>query len=135
MMMRYLATYAATLLVLAVLDFVWLGFIAKPLYQKGIGHLMAADPNFAAALLFYVLFPVGILLFAVLPQSIGDWRGSMVAAAVFGFFCYATYGLTNLATLKSWPTMLVFTDIAWGVLLTTLCAAAGKYVWGLWSAP
>ncbi len=120
-----LAAYAAALIAMAVLDALWLGFIAKPLYQQGIGHLMAEKPNLPVALLFYLLFPIGLMVFAVQPDR--AWRETLAAAAMFGFFTYATYDLSNLATLKGWPVGLAAIDIAWGVFISTACAAAAKF--------
>ena len=120
-----LAAYAAALVVMAVLDALWLGFIAKPLYQQGIGHLIADKPNLMAALVFYLVFPVGLLVFAVQPDR--AWGATLIAAALFGFFTYATYDLSNLATLKGWPVGLVVIDIAWGCAISTACGAAAKW--------
>ena len=128
-MIRYIACYAATLIVMVALDLLWLGVIAKPLYQQGIGHLMAASPNVAVAILFYAVFPLGLMVFALVPhESAAEWRKTLVAAALFGLFTYATYDLTNLATLKDWPVRLSIFDILWGVFVSTVSAAAGKAV-------
>ena len=90
-MRRLLAAYAATMITMLAIDLLWIGVIAKPLYQAGIGHLMAAQPNLAVALLFYLLFPLGLMLFAVLPGAGGDWGRTLATGALFGFFAYATY--------------------------------------------
>ena len=121
-----LAGYAAALVAMAVLDALWLGFIAKPLYQQGIGHLMADKPNLPVALLFYLLFPVGLMVFVVQPNR--AWTDTLPAAAMFGFFTYATYDLSNLATLKGWPMSLAAMDVAWGCLISTASAGAAKFV-------
>ncbi len=125
-MTKYLSAYAATMITMLAIDLLWLGVIAKPLYQAGIGHLMAAQPNLAAAVLFYLLFPLGLLLFAVLPSAAGGWGKTLATGALFGFFAYATYDLTNLATLKAWPLGLSLIDMAWGSLVSALASAAGK---------
>ena len=125
-MSRFLAAYAATMITVLAIDLLWIGVIAKPLYQAGIGHLMAAQPNLVAALLFYLLFPLGLMLFAVLPGAGGAWGRTVATGALFGFFAYATYDLTNLATLKDWPLSLSLIDIAWGSLVSALASAAGK---------
>ena len=127
-MLRYLATYAAIAVVMIALDLLWLGVIAKPLYQQGIGHLMAEQPNVPVAALFYALYALGLLVLAVLPNAAEPgWRKTLVTAALFGFFAYATYDLTNLATLKGWPVGLSLLDMAWGTLVSTASAAAGKF--------
>ena len=103
-MTKLIAAYAATAIVMVALDLLWLGVVAKPLYQKGIGHLMAARPNIPVAILFYLVFSVGLLVFAVGAHSPArDWNHTLASAALFGFVAYATYDLTNLATLKDWP--------------------------------
>lgn len=129
MMTTYLKIYGGIAAVMLVLDVLWLGFIAKSWYQQGIGHLMAAQPNMLVGALFYLLFPAGLLVFAVLPT--GDDQGWLKAAgmgALFGFFAYATYDITNLATLKGWPLSLSILDVLWGSLVSGLAAGAGKWV-------
>ena len=126
-MTKYFGAYAATLVVMVVLDLLWIGVIAKPLYQQGIGHLMAERPNIGVAVLFYAIYAVGVLVFAVAPGgSTSGWVRTLVTGALFGFFAYATYDLTNLATLKNWPLGLAVLDVAWGSLVTAISAAAGK---------
>jgi len=138
-MLNYLAAYGATAMAMLVLDAAWLGFIAKSFYRDGIGHLMADSPNLVAAGAFYLLYPVGVVLFAVAPAA---WSGGLVAAAdvpwsqavlagaLFGFFAYTTYDLSNLATLRDWPWRLALVDIAWGTVLTAAAAAAGRWALG-----
>ncbi len=132
-LMRWLASYSATFAVMLVIDMIWLGVIAMPWYQAGIGHLMAPSPNLIAAALFYVMFPVGLMFFAVVPQSAtsGLFKSALWGAA-FGFFTYSTYDLTNLATLKDYPLGLAFLDIAWGTLVSAVAAMAGKFVYARW---
>ncbi len=128
-MMEYTAAYAATAVAMVVLDFFWLTVIAKRLYRNEIGHLMADRPNLAVAALFYLLFAGGIVVFAVAPHAAAEgWHQTLVAGALFGFFAYAAYDLTNLATLKRWPVALSLIDMAWGTLVTALSAVAGKAV-------
>lgn len=125
-MIKPLAAYAATTIVMVALDLLWLGLIAKPIYQQGIGHLMADRPNVAVAVLFYAVYALGLTLLAVLPNAAAGWSKTLGSAAVFGFVAYATYDLTNLATLKNWPLGVSLIDMAWGTLVSTLSAAAGK---------
>ena len=129
-MNRYVAAYAGTAIVMVVLDLLWLGVVAKPMYQQGIGHLMAERPVIPVAVLFYLLYAVGVVVFAVAPQlapaASRGWGETLVMAALFGFFAYATYDLTNLATLKGWPLGLSLVDIAWGTVVSTASAAGGK---------
>lgn len=126
---KVLAAYAVTTLVLFAIDMVWLRVIAFNWYQQGIGHLMTTDVKLWAALLFYLLYPVGLVLFAVVPglDSATVWRSALLGAA-FGFFAYATYDLTNLATLKGWPMGLAVMDVAWGTFASAVAATAGRLV-------
>lgn len=126
-MNRYIAAYAGTATVMVALDLLWLGVIAKPLYQQGIGHLMADQPLVPVAVLFYLLYAAGMVLFAVAPQGPPrGWTETLVMAALFGFIAYATYDLTNLATLKGWPWGLSVLNMASGTVVSTAAAAGGK---------
>ena len=122
-MKKQLLLYAATAAVMLVLDALWLGLVATTLYAQGIGHLMAEAPRLGVAALFYGLYPVGLVMFAVAPAA--GWRDAALKGALFGFFAYATYDLTNLATLKDWPTWLAALDVTWGTLVSAASAAAG----------
>lgn len=126
-MNKYLAAYAGTAVVMVALDMLWLGVIAKTMYQQGIGHLMADKPNIGVAVGFYLLYALGVVIFAVSPQHGGSsWGTTLVMGALFGFFAYATYDLTNLATLRDWPLRLSLIDMAWGTLVSAAAAAGGK---------
>jgi uncharacterized membrane protein len=128
-MMKFVAAYLTTAVVMIAIDLVWLGVIAKPLYQQGIGHLMTDQPNILAAVAFYALFPVGLMVFAITPQTaMQGWQQSAWLGALFGFFAYATYDLTNLATLKSYPLSLALIDMLWGTLVSAIAVTAGKLV-------
>ncbi len=126
-MTKQLAAYAATALVMLALDAIWLGLIAAPLYQQGIGHLMAEQARFGVAALFYLLYPLGLVIFAVAARPAAALRPTLLAGALFGFFAYATYDLTNLATLKGWPLGLSLIDVAWGSLVSAVSAGAGRH--------
>jgi uncharacterized membrane protein len=126
---KFIFSYLLTALVFFVIDMVWLGFLAKGLYQRMIGPLLADQVNWVAALIFYFIFIVGIFIFAILPAVEKEsWRHAMIYGALFGFFTYATYDLTNLATLKNWPIQLVFVDIIWGIVLTGIVAVSGYFI-------
>ncbi len=120
--------YLAVLVVMVLLDVVWLGSVARPLYQRGIGHLMTDNPNFVAAVLFYLLYAVGVMVFVVAPRTQGDWQSTAAFGALFGFMAYMTYDLTNLATLKDWPIGLSLIDTTWGCVATAAASTAGKLV-------
>lgn len=123
----YAAAYGVTALVMLAVDLVWLGVIAKSLYAQAIGHLMSDEPYLPAALLFYAIFPLGLMIFAVAPVGAPTgWRTALLMGGLFGFFAYATYDLTNLTTLRNWPISLALIDIAWGTFICGVSAAAGR---------
>ncbi len=126
-MNKYLAAYLAAALVMVVLDIRWLGVVAKTTYQQAIGHLMAEQPKVLAAIVFYAPFALGLVVFALAQQAEAVIRGrAAFMGALFGFFAYATYDLSNLATLKNWPIRLTLMDMAWGRALSAAAAGAGK---------
>ncbi len=126
-MTKYLIAYAVTAVVLVALDMVWLRLIATDWYQQDIGHLMTAQPRLVAAAAFYLLFPLGLVMFAIAPQlATAGWMTVALHGAAFGFFAYATYDLTNLTIMKNWPLGLSLVDMAWGALVSGLSAGAGK---------
>ena len=122
-------SYILTTIVFLLIDLVWLGFIAKDLYRKYLGNLLTENVNWTAAIIFYLLYIVGISIFAIYPAVSKDsFVSAIVLGVLFGFFAYATYDLTNLATLKGWPLTIVFIDIIWGVILTASVSLAGFYI-------
>ncbi len=123
-MTKYLVGYVATALAFCLLDAAWLGLIAVDFYQSELGPLLLDQPNLTAAALFYLLFIVGIQVFAVHPAR-GNLRTAAGRGALFGFFTYMTYDLTNLATLREWSQLVVVVDIIWGTVLTALASVAG----------
>jgi uncharacterized membrane protein len=124
--MKLLLPTLAVVLTMIALDVVWIGIVARSLYDHGIGHLMAAQPNLVAALAFYVLYAIGLMAFVVVRQAPGDRKMAAAWGAAFGFMTYMTYDLTNLATLRDWPLALSCIDVAWGCLATSLAAAVGR---------
>ena len=126
--MKLLLPYLAIVVTMMVLDVLWIGVLARPLYNRGIGHLMAEHPNFVAALAFYLLYAAGLMAFVVLRQAPGQWLMAAAWGAGFGFIAYMTYDLTNLATLRDWPLGLSLIDTAWGCIATGVAATLGKLV-------
>ena len=125
-MITYLAGYVATLIVFIVADMAWLGTMVNRVYRPALGDIMLAGVNLPPAIVFYLLYPVGIMVFAVLPAlKSGSIGGAIAHGAMLGFFAYATYDLTNYATLRNWTLQLTVIDIAWGTVLGALAAAAG----------
>lgn len=128
-MKTYIIAYFATAVVFFGLDYLWLSRIAIGFYRGQIGPLMLAQPNFAAAGLFYLFYIAGIVYFAVTPAlSIGTWGSAMLAGAILGLVAYGTYDMTNLATLKGWTLSVTIADMVWGGILTGLAATAGYLV-------
>jgi len=124
-----LINYVLTIVVFLIIDLAWLGFIAKNLYQKFLGSLLTDKVNWTAALIFYLIYVVGISIFAIYPSvNKNSALSAILLGALFGFFAYATYDLTNLATLKGWPLQIVFIDIAWGAVLTAMVSLSGFYI-------
>lgn len=128
-MAYYVKLYCSTLLVFFAVDMVWLGLVARTFYSQYIGTLMAPSVNWPAALLFYLLFIVGILVFVVLPGlKSGSTRDTLLRAALFGLITYATYDLTNLATLRDWPLLISAVDMLWGTVLSVMVSYASLFI-------
>ncbi len=128
----YLKLYVLTIPVFFLIDMLWLGVIARSFYQNNLKAFLSPDVNWTAAVVFYLMYIVGILFFATIPglQAQSGLK-ALILGAAFGFFTYATYDLTNMATLKNWPLKVVVVDVLWGTLLCTLVAGA-SYVIGKW---
>jgi uncharacterized membrane protein len=124
----YLKLYAATTVVFFALDITWLGFVAKGIYQRQMGHLLAEHTRWGAAIAFYLIYVAAIVILCVLPavekQSVAR---ALALGAVFGLAAYAAFDLTSLALLKGFPSGIVPLDLAWGVVLTASVSAAGFY--------
>lgn len=111
----FLTLYAISVPIFFLIDMLWLGVIASNFYRDRIGHLM--EINWTAAIIFYFVFLVGLTFFAIYPAIGQGWQTALLLGALFGFFTYATYDMTNLATLKDWPLDLVIVDMIWGTVL------------------
>ena len=119
-----LSAYLVTLVLFAAIDFVWLGLIARGFYAAQLGELMVERPGLVAAALFYLVYAGGLVHFAVLPGLRGGgWTTALGQGAILGLVAYATYDLTNLATLKGWPFAMSVVDLAWGTILSGVVAA------------
>ena len=127
-MLRYVVAWLGAGLLLAGLDFIWLSSTNNTLYRPLLGELLAATPRLVPAVLFYLVYLVGVVIFAVAPAiRSGRWRDASIMGALFGFFCYATYDLTNQATLSVWDTRITVLDLCWGAFLTASGATAGYF--------
>ncbi len=129
--LQYIYLYLLTMPVFFAVDMLWLGVVAKSFYQNKLAAFLG-PVNWTAAIIFYLLYIVGILVFAVLPAvSAGSLVRAITLGAFFGFVAYATYDLTNLATLKNWPLSVTIVDMLWGAVLTGT-VAAGSYMIAQW---
>lgn len=119
----FITLYLIATPIFFAIDMLWLGLIARGFYQTQIGHLMGPI-NWPAAIIFYLIFIAGLVYFALIPSlESGSFATALMLGALFGFFTYATYDLTNLATLRDWPLLVTFVDIAWGTALGALVAS------------
>ncbi len=115
--------------IMGILDYVWLGFIAKKLYYAEMGKLLLDKPNMPAALMFYFIYVIGVLVFVVNPALAHDsWTYALGMGALFGLVAYATYDLTNLATMKDFPLKIVVIDLIWGVAITMATAVGAFFI-------
>jgi uncharacterized membrane protein len=126
--MTYVAAYVAALLLFFLADMVWLGTMVSRLYRPTMGDLLLSGVNMPPTILFYLLYPVGLVIFAIVPAlKSGNITTALFLGALFGFFTYGTYDLTNQATLRNWSTTLTIADMAWGSVLGGISA-----VWAAW---
>ena len=124
--LQLIKLYFMALPVYLLVDGFWLTVIAKNFYAKHLGYLMAPKPNWTAAIIFYLGYVIGIVIFAITPALRDSSLGkALLLGAMFGVFCYATYDLTNLATVKNWPWFITIIDIIWGATVTMIVAGAG----------
>jgi uncharacterized membrane protein len=133
-MRSWLVQYAVATAVFCVLDLVWLGVVAQPVYDALLGDLLRASPNVAAAVAFYALFIAGLVVFVIQPCLVaGSWRRAAALGAFFGLVTYATWDLTSLAVLQDFPAALVPIDLAWGALLAATVSATTVAVCLRWA--
>lgn len=124
--MNFLVTYLSVAVTFVALDMIWLGTMVERLYRPVMGDMLRSEPNLAAAALFYLTYPLGLIWFAVLPaQQDGSALRAFASGALLGCFSYATYDLTNQATLRNWSTGLTLADVCWGSLLAGVSAWTG----------
>lgn len=115
---QMLVIYLIALAVFFLIDMIWLGIVAKGFYRRHLGLMLSSKVNWAAAILFYLLFIVGLLVFVIKPALIGgEPLKALFLGALFGLISYATYDLSNLATLKDWPLIVTIVDLIWGTVL------------------
>ena len=127
--MTYGVGYLAALVAMVAADMAWFGIMAPRLYKPTLGDIMLSGFNLPPAIVFYLLYPIGLMIFAIAPAlksaSIGT---ALLYGALFGFFTYATYDLTNQATLRNWTVPLTIVDVAWGTVLAAVASAVSFWV-------
>jgi len=128
----YIKLYVATLISFFAFDMIWLGLVARTFYRKQLGFLLSPNTNWFAAVAFYLLFIAGILVFVVVPGlEDNSLNSTILRAAFFGLVTYATYDLTNLATVRGWPLLITMVDLAWGTVLSIAVSCVG-FLAGKW---
>lgn len=122
--------YLIALPVFFAIDMLWLGIVAKDFYKNQIGYLMKSNINWAAAIVFYLLFIAGLVFFVINPSvEKVSWMSALFLGAFFGFITYATYDLTNLATIKDWPLFVTVVDLTWGTVLGALVSIVTYFIY------
>ncbi len=126
---QYILIYLTSTLIFFAIDMTWLGFVAKNFYRKHIGYLLSDTVVWPVAISFYLLFLIGLLIFAILPAiESRSILHAILYGALFGFFTYATYDLTNWSTVRDWPAIVSIVDILWGTFLSGVVATATYWV-------
>ena len=125
----FIKLYVIALPVFFAVDMLWLGIVAKDFYRAQIGTLLKPDVNWTAAIVFYLIFLAGLMIFVIAPAiEKGTWTHALLFGALFGFVCYATYDLTNLAVTKDWPLLVSFVDMIWGATLAAVVSTATYFI-------
>jgi len=125
----FIKLYFLSLSVFLLIDGVWLTLIAKNFYAKQLGYLMAKSPNLLAALIFYLIFIVGAVVLVLMPAlEKNSLYQAILMGALFGLCSYATYDLTNLATIKDWPLLVTIVDLIWGTVLSATVSGLSFYL-------
>jgi len=120
---QYVHIYLIAVVIFFAIDMVWLGFVARNFYKKYLGHLLSDTVNWPVAIIFYLIFLVGLVAFVIAPAiEARNIMHAVIFGALFGFFTYLTYDLTNWATLRDWPAIVAFVDIVWGSVLSASVA-------------
>ncbi len=124
-----LKIFGIALIIFLVIDMIWLGFIAKNFYREHLGHLLKTNVSWLPAVIFYLIFVAGLVFFVINPALVNDsFRYALFAGAFFGFITYATYDLTNHATVKGWPLLVTLADLAWGSFIASATASISFWI-------
>lgn len=125
----FIKLYAIALPVFFAIDMFWLGVVSKNFYRAQIGSLLKTDVNWVAAIVFYLLFIVGLVIFVITPAvEKSSWMHAVMFGALFGLVCYATYDLTNLAVAKDWPLLITIVDMIWGAVLAASVSTVTYFI-------
>ncbi len=128
-MIQILKIFGIALVVFLIIDMIWLGFIARNFYQEHLGSLMKTNVNWLAAIIFYLIFIAGLVFFVINPALTNNsFSYALLAGAFFGLITYATYDLTNHATLKGWPLIVTLADLAWGTFIASATASISFWI-------
>lgn len=131
----FIVAYLGSAAGMLVLDAIWLTTMVPVLYRPALGDMLADPPNLMVAAVFYLVYVIGVVVFAVNPAvEARSWTTAMGAGALLGLVAYGTYDFTNLSTLRNWPLALSLVDVTWGVVLTGVAATAGYFA-TMWLAP
>jgi len=128
-MLKYLTAYVCTAFIHLPVDLLWIGYLGRNIYRDGMGPILVDRINVPAGVAFYVIYAIALVIFAVVPAlNSGSWRTALIWGGVFGFFAYATYDFTNLATLTHFPFKMAMIDLAWGTFVSALSATGGFFL-------
>ena len=131
--MTYLKLFLVALPVFFIIDMIWLGFVARNFYKSQLGDLMINQVNWVAAIIFYLIFIAGLVVFVIEPAvAKSSWQKALILGGFFGFVTYATYDLTNLATLKNWPLVMTIVDLGWGTVLGAAVSSITYFAAAKW---
>ena len=133
-MSKYFVAYVAALLSILLMEALWLGTLMAGYYRSQLGFLLLEQPKAIPAVVFYLLYPLGVVIFVVAPAlAVRSRARAALLGALFGLFAYMTYDLSNLSTIKGWPVGVTLVDLGWGVLLTCVSGTVGYLAGGYWS--
>jgi uncharacterized membrane protein len=128
-MKQYLVLYGLSLVIIGLLDFLWLGWLAKSFYAENLASILAPDIKILPAAVFYLVYPIGLVIFAMAPSAeSGDWMRAAMMGGLFGFFAYMTYDMTNWATLKGFPPIVALVDLTWGTTCGLVTSGAAVFL-------
>jgi uncharacterized membrane protein len=128
-MKHYLVLYGLSLVIIGLLDFLWLGWLAKSFYAENLASILAPDVKIFPAAVFYLVYPIGLVIFAMASSAeSGDWARAALMGGLFGFFAYMTYDMTNWATLKGFPPVVALVDLAWGTTCGVITSGAAVFL-------